>query len=139
MNPVLLSVLGDGVRKVLDSLFPDAEARAAAELELRKLEQSGTFEQRAALQLQLAQATINNTEAASASWFRGGWRPGAGWVCVAALAMHYVVGPALQWGAAVTGHQLPPMPGIDGALLELLVALLGLGSLRSIERVKGRA
>lgn len=139
MNPLLLGILGDGVRKVLDSLFPDPAARAQAEVELRKLEAEGTFEQKAALQLQLAQAEINKAEAQAPDLFRGGWRPGAGWVCVGALAMHYVVGPAAAYVGALVGHPLPPLPGIDSTLMELLVALLGLGSLRTVERIKGKA
>jgi hypothetical protein len=39
----------------------------------------------------------------------------------------------------VWNHPLPTLPGIDEHLWELLTAMLGLGGLRSFEKVKGVA
>lgn len=138
MNPMLIPILGEGVRRVLDSLFPDPVKRAEAEAQLRLLEQSGTFEQRAALQLATLQAEINKVEAGTDK-FRGGWRPAAGWVCVAALGAHYVAFPVTSWALQVAGVQVPALPSLDGMLMELLFALLGLTGFRSLEKIKGKA
>ncbi len=138
MNPVLLGVLGDGVRALLDRMFPDPAQRAAAELELKRLEAEGTFGQRAALELAKLQAGTNTVEAGT-DRFRGGWRPAIGWTCAAALALQFVVMPVATYAAALAGHHLPPAPSLDGVLWELLFGMLGLGALRTVEKVKGAA
>lgn len=119
--------------KLIDRLWPDAAQAAAAKLELIKLQQSGELAQIA------GQLQINATEAASSSVFVGGWRPGIGWVCGAALAMQYIARPLLEWAGIVLGHPLPTLPGIDANLWELLLGMLGLGGLRTYEKVKGVA
>lgn len=45
----------------------------------------------------------------------------------------------MQWGGIVTGHPLPELPGIDDNLWQLMLGLLGLGGLRSYEKIKGVA
>lgn len=139
MNPLFIGPLVEGARVVLDRMFPDPAERARAELELLKAQAEGTFEQKAAQALALAQIGVNNTEAASAGVFKGGWRPAAGWVCVSALAWQFVARPMVAFGFAVAGHPVPELPTIDGALWELLFGLLGLGTLRSVERIKGKS
>ena len=138
MNPLLLPTLIDGVRDVLGRLFPDPTQRAAAELEMRKLEAEGTFDERARQALAIAQLEVNKAEA-STDIFRGGWRPFVGWVCGAALAGQFVLGPILEWGFAAAGHPVPAMPRLDGVLWELLFGMLGLGTLRTVEKIKGKA
>lgn len=93
----------------------------------------------AALSLVQGQIDINKAEAASPSAFTSSWRPAIGWVCAAALACQYIARPLLEWGGIVSGHPLPPLPGIDNNLWELLTAMLGLSSLRSFEKLKGVA
>lgn len=72
--------------------------------------------------------------------FRGGWRPAVGWVCVSGLVYQFLPQPLLPWFVSPTGSDVPPLPPIDGdALLVLLTGILGLGGLRTVERVKGKA
>ena len=92
-----------------------------------------------ALAIVQGQLDANKVEAASSSIWVSGWRPGAGWICVAALGMQYVARPLISWIAAVSGHPLPSLPGIDDNLWQLLVGLLGLGGLRTFEKVSGVA
>lgn len=134
----LAPFLGGALRDLVASLFPDPAQRAEAEARIREFERDGTFEQRA--QLAIAQGQIDTNKAeASAGAFRGGWRPAAGWVCVAALGFEFVVSPLGQWVAAIVGHPVPAPPKLDAVLFELLFALLGLGTLRTVERMRGRA
>ncbi len=113
--------------KVLDKLFPNPEERAAAELKLQQLQQSG----------QLAQIEVNKAEAANASVFVAGWRPAVGWVCAAAFAYHYVIQPFLAFLFAAAGKVIPlPVFDID-SMMYVLGGMLGLGGMRSVEKVKG--
>ena len=85
------------------------------------------------------QLDINKAEAGSSSAFTSGWRPGIGWVCALALFAQYIARPMLQWYGVVTGHPFPELPGIDDNLWQLLLGMLGLGGLRTFEKVKGVA
>jgi hypothetical protein len=93
----------------------------------------------AAVQLVQGQMDINKAEAASGSVFIGGWRPAIGWVCAAALACQYIARPLLVWAGIVTGHNWPMLPGLDDNLWELMLGMLGMGGLRTLEKVKGVA
>ncbi|TBW08541.1 hypothetical protein E0E50_14000 [Azotobacter chroococcum subsp. isscasi] len=126
------------VADLLDRLIPDPEQKAAAQLELLRLQQEGAFrELDAALQVNLAQAKINEVEAASQSGFQAGWRPLAGYVCVAGLAYEFLIRPLLPWLLTVAGTtDVPPLPSLDDVLFELVFGMLGLGTLRTTDRWK---
>ena len=128
----------DAVFKVVDKLIPDPQAKAAAQLELLKMNQAGEFKQiDADLQVMLAQAKVNEAEANSAGVFKGGWRPAVGWVCVSGMAWTYVVSPLLGWLSTAKGWPVPP--SIDTFdLMIMLGGMLGFGGMRSFERIKGR-
>lgn len=116
--------------KVIDRIWPDPTAAAAAKLELLKLQQSGELQQIA------GQLEINKAEAASGSVFVGGWRPFIGWVCGAGFAIQFVVGPLAEWGSALYGHPLK-FPQMDTAtMMPLLFGMLGLGAYRTVEKIK---
>ncbi len=72
------------------------------------------------------QSAINAEEAKSANWFVAGWRPACGWLCVGALAYASILAPILH---------LPP--GNTETLITLLFGMLGLGSMRTLEKFKG--
>jgi len=127
--PSLLPMLGE----VLDRVIPDKAEAAKARLEMEsKLLEAAT--------LQATQQTdINKIEAAHSSLFVSGWRPFIGWVCSAGLAWAFVVAPFASWLlVALEIKQTPPQLQID-YLLEMVVALLGLGGLRTFEKLKGVA
>lgn len=86
------------------------------------------------------QLAINKLEAQSPSVFVAGWRPFIGWVCGAALAYQYLIRPIIIYVSALKG--LDPThipPGLDNNLWELMFGMLGLGTLRTFEKVKGTA
>jgi hypothetical protein len=119
--------------KLIDRLFPDHEKKAAAQVELLKLQQSGELAQI------MGQLEINKAEAASSSMFVAGWRPAIGWICASALAYQFVVRPLALFVAAWLGHPLPDPPALDETLWQLLFGMLGLGGLRTYEKIKGKA
>lgn len=136
--PILGSLIEAGL-KVLDRVIPDPQAKAAAQLELMKLQQAGEFKQlEADLQLALAQTEINKVEAGAPDLFRGGWRPAVGWVCVSGLAYQMMIRPLLAWGSQIGDWPVPPSLEME-SLMTLLFGMLGLGAYRSYERVKGKA
>jgi hypothetical protein len=124
---------------ILDKLIPDPVARQAAKVKLLELEQQGKLaELQAELQLATGQLEVNKIEAASTDRFVAGWRPAVGWVCVAGLTYQYLGQPLLTW---LSGWgQIPAPPTLAmGDLMVLLTGMLGLGGLRSLEKVKGVA
>jgi hypothetical protein len=128
----------DAVFKIVDKLIPDPQAKAAAKLEVLKMEQAGEFKQMEAdLQVMLAQIAVNQEEAKT-DGFRGGWRPAVGWTCVAGLAYTYVLQPLLAWTASIKGVPVPPTLDIFDLMI-LLGGMLGFGGMRSFERIKGKA
>lgn len=124
--------------RLLERAIPDPEARARAELELLKLQQDGAFrELDAQLQVSQAQAEINKIEAASQNGFQAGWRPLAGYMCVAGMGYEFLLRPLLPWLLTVTGVEgVPELPSLDSVLFELMFGMLGLGTLRTADRWK---
>lgn len=87
----------------------------------------------------LAQIEVNKEEAKSSSTFVAGWRPAMGWTCVSAYFLAYVGLPMLSFITSAFGHQID-LPVIDfGALAPVLLGMLGLGAMRSFDKVKGTA
>jgi len=118
---------------LIDRIFPDPAQKASAQLELLKLQQSGELAQIT------GQLDINKIEAANVNLFVSGWRPAIGWVCSLALAYQYLVRPLAGTIAMMTGHTLPPLPGLDDNLWQLMMGMLGMGGLRTFEKVQGVA
>ena len=131
MDPITAAM--DIGSKVIDRLWPDPAQAATAKLELIKLQQSGDLAQ------MTGQLDINKIEAASNSTFVSGWRPAIGWVCALALFYQYLVRPLAVAVFAAVGHPLPVMPGLDENLWQLMMAMLGMGGLRTFEKVQGVA
>lgn len=124
--------------KIIDRIWPDPATRDAAKLELFKAQQAGDLQAaQQVFELAKAQIAVNQQEAASASLFIAGWRPAVGWVCVVALCYQYVVAPLAPWLLNAFGVNVPKLPGLDDTLWQLLAGMLGFGSLRTFEKVKG--
>jgi len=119
--------------KVLDRVLPDPAQQAAAKLELMKLQQNGELTQIA------GQMEINKVEAASSSIFVSGWRPAIGWICGAGFAVQFVIGQLAEWGSSLAGHPVK-FPTMDtGTMMPLLLGMLGLGGLRTAEKLQDKA
>lgn len=124
--------------KLIDRLWPDPAQRDAAKLELMKMTQTGELAQLTAeTDLAKAQAAINVAEAGNQNIFVSGWRPGVGWVCAIGLLSQFLIRPFAMFVAQCFGHILE-YPSLDmGTLLTLLAGMLGLGGMRSFEKISG--
>jgi hypothetical protein len=129
MIPVL-SIIEIGA-KLLDKIIPDKDAREKAQAELLKAAQDQDF------QLALAQIKVNEEEAKSENLFKSGWRPAIGWICVFGLAYNFVIYNILLWFINIYQLNVTPPALMSDILMELVFALLGLGSLRTFEKIKG--
>lgn len=129
----LLPTLLPAITEVLDRVVPDQAAAAKAKLEMEaKLLEAATAQAS-------QQAAINQAEAGHTSIFVSGWRPFIGWVCGAGLAWAFLLAPILGWLLPATGV-VATLPVLQMEyLLELVVAMLGLGALRSFEKMRGVA
>jgi hypothetical protein len=86
-----------------------------------------------------AQIEVNKVEAGSTNLFVSGWRPSVGWVCSIALCYHFVLQPLLMFVLSAVGKPVD-LPVFDmSTLTTILLGLLGLGGMRSFEKVKKSA
>lgn len=124
---------------LLEKIIPDPKASAEAKTKLLELQQQGELAYLDAdVKLAMGQIEINKLEASSASLFVSGWRPAVGWVCVVGCGYAFILAPLLGWASVNLGWIQPPE--IDaGAMTGLLMGLLGLGGLRTVEKIKNVA
>jgi hypothetical protein len=130
-NPITRMV-EDLVGKVTD-LIPDTRGKEEA---LR-----GVFTNLVAaiIAQQQAQAEVNKQEAAHASIFVAGWRPAIGWAC--AFGVFYTVSSPIIEAILLTAFPDTAivLPALGDVLWELTFGMLGMGALRTFEKLKGVA
>lgn len=127
MGLPIIGDLIDGVKDIVSEVVVDADKKAQLEFDLIRLGD----EAQARLDAQVAaQIEVNKVEAASGSVFVAGWRPAVGWVGAASLAYTYILQPFIG--------VFTPVPPIDGGdLTTILLAMLGIGGMRTFEKYKG--
>ena len=138
MNPLIISGLFTAAQSLIERFFPDPEKKAAAQLELLKMQQNGDLAQLAAeTDLAKLQIQTNIEEAKSTNWFVAGARPFIMWTCGVALAYVSVVEPISRFAAKVWFGYSGEFPIIDTNLtMQILMGILGLGAYRTVEKVK---
>lgn len=130
----MLNNLIGPVTGLLDKFIEDKDQRAVLAHEI------ATMSEKHAQELAKGQLEVNKAEAASGSIFKGGWRPFIGWVCGAAFAYHFILQPMIVFGVAVAGVTIPELPEFDmGTLMPVLMGMLGLGGLRTVEKLQGKS
>lgn len=134
--PLLTALVGGGARTAIDAitgifdkLFTSDEEKARAAYVLEKLRQ----------QPALVQAEVNRIEAAHRSLFVAGWRPFIGWVCGFGFLWAFIGHPLFEWVVRIGGLGVEPPAIVTGHMMELVLALLGLGTLRTYEKIQGKA
>ena len=86
-----------------------------------------------------AQIEVNKVEAGHTSKFVSGWRPFTGWICATALGYHYILQPLQTFILYSFGNEMQ-LPVFDmTTLTTVLLGMLGLGGMRSFEKVKRSA
>ena len=127
--------------KLIDRLWPDPAQRDAAKLKLLEMQQTGELAALTAeTELAKAQIAVNAAEAASGSVFVAGGRPFILWMCGAAFGYATILEPLARFVATVWFHYSGAFPAIDTNLtFQLLIGLLGLGGMRTVEKMKGVA
>ena len=124
-------------KALLDKFIPDPAQKAKAMLDIAELQQRGELAKLAAENgLLLAQTDVNKVEAASTNWFVAGWRPYVGWICGTGLGFQFIVAPLGTWIAALAGHPIAFPPLDTGTLLTCLGGMLGIGGMRTYEKVQ---
>jgi len=90
------------------------------------------------------QAGINLQDAKDIRFWNSGWRPFIGWVCGTSLAVYYIpqaLMATILWVIAVANNNwvIVPFPNTFdiSELMGLLISLLGLGGLKTVEKIKG--
>jgi hypothetical protein len=81
------------------------------------------------------QTKINEIEAGHRTVFVAGWRPFIGWVCGVALAYNFVIRDLFIWITKTT--DAPPALQMEH-LMTVLLGMLGLGGLRTFEKIKDK-
>lgn len=129
MDP--LSSIINLVTSVIGKVFPDTSEIKKAELALELTKEIN------ASQLLTKQIDVNIEEAKSASMFVAGWRPFLGWVCGLSFAWQFLGMPICVFIGNAVGHPIIT-PEFDFATMStVLMGMLGLGGMRTYEKVKG--
>ena len=124
--------------KLIDKLLPDPGAKLAAQQELLRMQQTGELAVLAAeTEIAKGQMAINQVEASSQDKFTSRARPAAMWVCVIGFAYHCILQPSVTFLLACF-HYSVVLPTFNTTMMDnMLYGLLGLGTMRSVEYVKG--
>jgi len=115
--------------KVLDKFVEDKDLKSKLAAELKTQ----------LIALDLAQAETNLEQAKHPSIFVAGARPSIMWICAFALAWQFIGAPIASW-VVVMWYPTVILPVLETSeLTGLVLALLGLGTMRTAEKWKGVA
>jgi len=93
----------------------------------------------AAVMVVQGQIDINKNEAGNPSVFVSGWRPFIGWVCGTACAWNWIGLPIAKVIIVILGYKLDLSPANLNEMMPVLLGMLGLGGLRTLEKINGVA
>jgi len=121
----VLGTVGDTVKGIMQTITDAKEKKIEADIAFAKLE----------MLVPQMQMQINLKEAENPSLFVSGWRPAVGWTCTAGLAYQYLLAPLANGGLSIAGLTAT-FPTLDlSTLLPLLLGMLGLGGIRTVEKL----
>jgi|TARA_R110000744_G_scaffold9982_3_gene31501 hypothetical protein len=120
----MLNLLIGPVTSLLDKFIEDKDQKSKLAHEI------GTMAEKHGQEIALAQIALNTADA-KGNWFQSSWRPLCGHVCVLGLAVNFLISPiASGFGIIVPQADMSVM-------MPVLMGMLGLGGMRTFERVKG--
>lgn len=122
-----------GVGGIIDDLHTSDEEKLKAVLQEKAMD----------VELARGQIETNTAEAGHKNLLVAGWRPALGWIGAAALGYKFILHPLITWGWVLFQGQgwvpmdLAPPPSVDaGELYPIIFGMLGLGGMRSLEKIK---
>lgn len=118
--------VADLANTVINKIWPDKSEQEKQQLA-------------AAVMVIQGQLDINRSEAANPSVFVSGWRPFIGWVCGVACVWNWVGLPVAKFLMLAIGHPIHLSPADLTEMLPILIGMLGLGGLRTAEKINGVA
>jgi len=121
-----------GVTSILDKAIVDKDAKAKAQHDIEAL----------LVQQPLQQIAVNKQEAAHKSLFVAGGRPALIWIGALAIFYTHILYPFLRVILIIADPTFPvdQLPTVDmGDIMPLILGLIGLGGLRTYEKLKGVA
>lgn len=121
-----IGAVADLASNLINHFFPDKTEQEKAQMA-------------AALQIIQGQLDANKAEAGNVNTFVSGWRPFIGWVCGSACAWNWIGLKVALFAAAYFGHPLALAPADLGEMMPVLLGMLGLGGLRTVEKIQGVA
>lgn len=121
-----LGAVSDLANTVINKIWPDK-----TEAEKQQLA--------AAVMVVQGQLDIDKVEAANPSVFVSGWRPFIGWVCGSACAWNWIGLPIAKVIIITLGYKLDLAPANLTEMMPILFGMLGLGTLRTVEKINGVA
>lgn len=117
-----VTAVADLAKVAVNAIWPDKTESEKAQLA-------------AAVALVQGQMSINQVEAANPSRFVSGWRPFIGWVCGGGCAWNWIGLPVTKAVLSFFGHELSVSPADLAEMMPLLLGMLGLGGLRTVEKI----
>ena len=121
----LITTLVGPVSSLLDKFVEDKDQKAKLAHEI------ATMSEKHAQEIAVAQIKVNEAEA-KGNWFQSSWRPATAWVCVLGFLVNFLVSPLCAGFGII-------IPQADTAtMLPVLMGMLGLGTMRTVERLQGK-
>lgn len=121
----LLTTLVGPVSSLLDKFVEDKDQKAKLAHEI------ATMSEKHAQEIAVAQIKVNEAEA-KGNWFQSSWRPATAWVCVLGFLVNFLVSPLCAGFGII-------IPQADtSTMLPVLMGMLGLGTMRTVERLQGK-
>ena len=128
-----MSIIGsllEPATKILDKVIEDKDQKNALAHEI------ATMAERHAQELAKGQLEVNKAEAAVKSLFVAGWRPFIGWICGVAMLANFLLIPMANFVLDLSGStNTIPLIELE-TMMPVLMGMLGLGAMRSYEKVK---
>lgn len=121
-----IGAVADLAKSVVDRIWPDKTEEEKMQLA-------------AAMSVVQGQLDANKVEAASSSLFVSGWRPAVGWVCVLAFGWNMIGLSIAKVALGLINHPMQINPADLSEMMPILIGMLGLGGLRTVEKINGVA
>ena len=126
----MLQTLIGPVTSLLDKFIEDKDQKNKLAHEIATMADKHSHE------IAKANIEVNAEEAKSRHWWIAGWRPATGWICALAMGYHFIIQPFLIFFLTLFGLKME-LPSFDmDTLMTVLLGMLGLGTLRTVEKSK---